>query len=297
MSAALQADDCTEPSAPCPCESVIRLAENLAHNTGWAVFPCRADKRPATEHGFLDAVSDPVLVADLWHRFPGPLIGIATGARSGFDVLDIDAGSRPDDTPKKAALRQAARAWWHVNASRIPRGRAYQTESGGIHVYFQHAPGVRNSESLIAQGIDVRGDGGYAIHWFAHGRECFDHHPPAAWPAWLLWAMTPKQAAPPPRAARRGPTPANVEAVIRRAIERVGGAAEGSKHQELRDAARLLGGIQASAGFSDGEAVSWLVDALPHATVRDWRNAEQTARWGLDSGRRAPLDTGRRGVR
>ena len=157
MSAALQADDCTEPSVPCPCESVIRLAENLAHNTGWAVFPCRADKRPATEHGFLDAVSDPVLVADLWHQFPGPLIGIATGARSGFDVLDIDAGSRPDDTPKKAALRQAARAWWHVNASRIPRGRAYQTESGGIHVYFQHAPGVRNSESLIAQGIECPG--------------------------------------------------------------------------------------------------------------------------------------------
>ncbi len=69
---------------------VVRLAENLIHNCGFAVFPCGADKKPfPRSQGFKDAVTDPVAVADLWRRYPGPLIGVATGERSGIDVLDV----------------------------------------------------------------------------------------------------------------------------------------------------------------------------------------------------------------
>jgi hypothetical protein len=279
---------------------IITIAENLANNCRYAVFPCRLDKTPFPQsQGFKDAVNDPVLVADLWRRYPGPLIGVATGEASGIDALDIDAGECPTDAdPKVIAKREAARAWWHVNAKRIPSSRAYQTGSGGIHIYFRHAPGVRNTQSIIAQGVDTRGDGGYVVYWFGAGRECFDHNPPTEWPAWLLRAMAPNPAVLPPRAAaRRAQQPSDVEHVIRRAIERVGGAAEGQKHEAVRKAARLLGGVQDSAGFTDGDAVSWLCDALPHSTVKDWRNAERTAIWGLDSGRHAPLDTGRRSIR
>jgi hypothetical protein len=52
-------------------------------------FPCRADKSPACPHGFRDASRDPAAILQLWHRFPGPLIGIATGAVSGVWVVDV----------------------------------------------------------------------------------------------------------------------------------------------------------------------------------------------------------------
>ena len=235
--------------------SIITIAENIVNNCGYAVFPCGPDKKPTTPHSFKDAVNDPVLVADLWRRYPGSLIGIATGEISGIDVLDVDAGECPADAdPKVIAKREAARAWWHANAERIPNSRAYESGSGGIHVYFNHAAGVRNTQSVIAPGVDTRGDGGYVVYWFGAGRECFDHNPPTDWPAWLLQAMAPKPVVLPPRATSRRPQqPSNVEDVIRRAIERVGGAAEGQKHEALRKAARLLGGVQASAGFSDSD--------------------------------------------
>jgi hypothetical protein len=272
---------------------VCQLAQNLARNC-YAVFPCLPDKRPATPCGFKDASADPDRIAWLWERWPGPLIGVATGEMSGFDVLDVDAGKCPDDAPREIVeKREAARAWWHANVARIPDSRAYETGSGGIHVYFRHDPRVRCSQSVIARGVDTRGDGGYVIHWFAAGLECFDHNPPAAWPEWLLEALAPKPRTPPRSAARRPRQDSNVEDVIRRAIQRVGGAPEGAKHQELRKAARLLGGVQADAGFSDSEAVSWLRDALPPSTVKDWVNVERTALWGLESGRREPLPASR----
>jgi hypothetical protein len=86
-----------------------RLAQNLAGNRGYAVFPCHEDKRPATPHGFKDATTDPDLVPQLWRTHQGRLIGVATGAASGIDVLDLD--------PR----HDSACSWWHSGAvHRLP---------------------------------------------------------------------------------------------------------------------------------------------------------------------------------
>ena len=156
-------------------------AQNLAKNCGYAVFPCRLhsdpdiNKRPACPRGLSDASSDQAEIARLWKRFPGELIGIRTGAASGIDVLDIDGPRHP-----------IAFEWWEVARKRIPPTRTYLTQSGGLHAYFQHAGGVTNTASKLAEGVDTRGDGGYAISWWAAGCECVDHSVPAVWPAWLL---------------------------------------------------------------------------------------------------------------
>lgn len=49
------------------------------------VFPCRASKKPACPHGFRDAVIDAGEIEQLWDRHPGPLIGVPTGAATGFE--------------------------------------------------------------------------------------------------------------------------------------------------------------------------------------------------------------------
>jgi hypothetical protein len=44
---------------------------------------------------------------------------------------------------------------------------------------------LRCSNGMLAEGIDVRADGGFAIHWPATGR-WFKDAPLSDWPHWLL---------------------------------------------------------------------------------------------------------------
>jgi Bifunctional DNA primase/polymerase, N-terminal len=168
--------------APDPAEVVV-IAQNLARNCGWPVFPCglktKAPTRPGAEGGcgFKDASTVPDEIEWLWSNWPGELIGIATGAVSGIDVLDVDA---------KHAI---ALKWWAAASKRIPPTRTYRTRGGGFHVYFQHAAGICNTQSKLALGVDTRGSGGYIVHWFGAGFECIDHAPIAPWPTWLRAAV------------------------------------------------------------------------------------------------------------
>jgi hypothetical protein len=99
---------------------------------------------------------------------------------------------------------------------------------------------------------------------------------------------------PPPRpapapAGKRTPASAKqVDRFIDAVLARVRAAPDGGKHYAIRNAARSLGGIQAQAGFTDAEAVRWLLDALPQ-TAKDRAAADKTARWGLDVGRHAEI--------
>lgn len=164
-------------------DDVCRLAQNLARNCGYAVFPVSESKRPTRPKseggtGCKDASSDPDFIAWMWDRWPGPLIGIATGEASGISVVDVD--------PK----HEAAVEWWRRWCRLLLPTRCFQTRSGGGHLYFRHAPGVRNSQGTLCRGVDTRGEGGYVVSWFAAGFGCFDHSPPAPWPTWLLKELT-----------------------------------------------------------------------------------------------------------
>jgi hypothetical protein len=257
-------------------KDVVTLAENLCHNCSYSVFPCRHDKKPACAHGFKDAVADPVLVRPLWQRHYGPLIGVACGDASGISILDVDI--KGDD----------ARGWWFLNQRRLPATRTYRTRGGGLHVVFQHAPGVRNVQGEPVPGVDVRGEGGYVVWWFAAGHDCLDHSAPAPWPAWLSRFFWPP---PKPTTVRKPVTLSDrdLERIRTTAINRVRSAADGQRHYRLRASARLLGGVQHRAGFSDADAVEWLLDAVPGQNKNPEADA-RTVLWGLNSGRSAPIE-------
>jgi hypothetical protein len=110
-------------------------------------------------------------------------VGIATGARSGIFVVDLDVKNGIDGVAKLGQLGE------------VPPTYAVATPSGGFHLYFKH-PGfpVRNSgpkSNPLAPGVDVRGDGGYVVApGSPHkngGRYAVAHGAPIAdAPAWLL---------------------------------------------------------------------------------------------------------------
>jgi hypothetical protein len=64
------------------------LDEALAlSQQGLPCFPCSSRKNPTTPQGYKDATRDPDALRELWHRYPGPLIGVVTGEMSGLNVL------------------------------------------------------------------------------------------------------------------------------------------------------------------------------------------------------------------
>jgi len=153
-------------------ERALRLARR-----GLPVFPCLPNKKPAVDNGFHAASVKPAIIRD-WH-WPGRLIGVPTGSRSGIAALDIDP-------------RHGGDAWLDRLARRLPVGRAHMTRSGGTHMLFRWTEGLRNSAGLIAPGVDVRGEGGYVIWWPAHGCMVVDFVPLDELPEWPPW-LTPER--------------------------------------------------------------------------------------------------------
>ncbi|GGK11527.1 hypothetical protein GCM10010124_00180 [Pilimelia terevasa] len=135
---------------------------------GWPVFLLGRRKRPVgncgrcrlvgpehdrtacgclTCHGPYAATTDPERVRALFAVLPGGLLALATGARAGLVVVDIDP-------------RHGGR----VDPALMPPTAHVVTGSGGLHLYYRH-PGVPvlNSQSKVAAGVDIRGEGGYVV--------------------------------------------------------------------------------------------------------------------------------------
>ncbi len=276
MSAATRAaDPATQP------KTLVEAALELAA-VGLPVFPCDAAKRPIVKDGYLSATTDPAIVRTLFSKPGAKLIGVPTGPASEVDVLDFD-------------YRHGAKPWEDANQHRLPETRVHQSQNGGRHLLFRHAPGVRNSAGRIGPGVDVRGAGGYVIVPPSPGYTVISEAPIAPWPEWLLvpGLALPKLKPAPPTSSATPYVPTSdkrLEAFRLKLLANVRDAPDGQKHERLRDNAKALGGIAARAGFSNEEAVRWLLDALAGMNVADWKLAERTALWGLAAGRDEPIE-------
>ncbi len=87
-------------------------------------------ERPNCPHGFRNASRDSGIITELWRRWPGPLVGIATGRHSGVDVVDLDP-------------RNGAAFWWAQHRLRIPKTRVHRSISDGLHLFFRYKEGKR----------------------------------------------------------------------------------------------------------------------------------------------------------
>jgi hypothetical protein len=247
-----------------------------------AVFPCAANKKPAIPEsnggrGCLDAVTDPEQVRVLFARAPNAkLVGVACGPASGVDILDTDP-------------RNGGGEWERQNRHRLPETLIHGTP-GGCHFVFCHHPGVRNRQGVPAPGIDIRGEGGYAIWPPSDGYRVIHDAEPAEWPQWLLEQVV--RTEPPPRPIIPSDpakiSDARLDGLLRSLLQRLTNAPEGQKHETLLRIARTIGGYAHLFDLSDDQFVRLMLCALP-TTVVDWKGAEKTARDGLRHGRESPL--------
>lgn len=127
-------------------EMALQLAKN-----NWPVFPVKpGGKAPLgrlAPHGCKDATTNPTKVNDWWSVVPSANIGVPTGS-----IFAVD-----EDIPG---------AWDELSDGQdVPETLVVRTPSGGRHFYFRAPEGVqvKNSAGKLAEGIDVRGKGGYTV--------------------------------------------------------------------------------------------------------------------------------------
>lgn len=273
-------------------------AQWLAEEMGLPVFPCDAQKRPMTAHGFRDATRDAATIQRSFRN--AAMIGIPTGEASGFFVLDLDC-------------KNGARGleWLAAHEHRLPQTRRHRTRSGGVHLLFTMPTGrvIRNSASRVGPGVDVRGTGGYIIAPPSDGYDVVDASTIAHAPAWLLNLIDPPvtQAQPvaprspsPPRQAGDG-TRYGLQALDNE-CQAILSAPDGAKHDTLNRAAFSIGGLVAAGELAEGPALHALASALAGIASRceDYPAAQTTLgaafRAGVAKPREAPAPMIRRTI-
>lgn len=219
--------------------AALRLAAR-----GVAVFPLAPGTKIPTRgsHGCRAASCDLDVARARWQRSPRANIAAATGARSGFWVLDVDL---QHDGPASLAKLEA-------QYGALPSTIESSTPSGGRHLYFRWRADlreIRSSTSRVGKGLDVRGEGGSIVmppsvladgrryRWVRNGARAF-----ADAPGWLLDLARPP--APAPRAEPVAPPKDLVQyaaAAVRGEFLRVERAAAGTRNEILNTAAFNIG--------------------------------------------------------
>ena len=122
---------------------------------GWSIIPIRpGDKRPLVRwEDFQHRRASEAEALGWFRAWPEAGIGVVTGAISGLVVIDIDMRHGGD-----VALEQLER-----EHDRLPATIECRTGGGGRHLYFAHPGGLIRNKVGLAPGVDLRGDGGYAV--------------------------------------------------------------------------------------------------------------------------------------
>lgn len=123
--------------------AALRFAE-----AGIPVFPCLPNtKFPATEHGFLDASTDPNQIDAWWSAADYNLA--FSPASVGWGIVDIDG--------------ELGEKNWNALLEEHGSTETYTvtTPSGGRHLYYEGS--VRPTTGKLAEKIDTRGVGSYAL--------------------------------------------------------------------------------------------------------------------------------------
>ncbi|NLA68296.1 MAG: DUF3987 domain-containing protein [Gammaproteobacteria bacterium] len=146
--------------------------------------PGKHPHRDLVPHGVHDSSKDPARITDWFTRVPQANIGIATGAPSGFDALDVDPRNGGDDTLADAEHKHG----------KLPDTALQLTGGGGYHYLLSHDPGKRLRSP--GRGIDIKSSGGYIVvepsshvsggtYAWEGSADPTDGHPIAPAPAWL----------------------------------------------------------------------------------------------------------------
>jgi putative DNA primase/helicase len=120
-------------------------------------------KHPRTQIGLKEATTARHLIFDWWCKWPDANVGLLTGRKSGFFVVDIDPKYGGDEALED--LQNYYKSLYKEDYDPLPKTLIANTGSGGQHIFFEYPVDVsiKGSVSEIGIGIDIRSDGNYII--------------------------------------------------------------------------------------------------------------------------------------
>lgn len=238
-----------EKAAPALVDEAVRLAQS-----GWAVFPCKGNKEPLTQHGFKDAstVASEVERMD-WAR--AEMIGAVVPP--GQAIVDVDPRHGGDRT--LAALLEAV-------GQRLPATRVVETAGGGKHYYFR-VPEDASLRSKVGPGVDLKRAGkGYVIVPPSPGYSLARKDEVVGMPKWLLDQVVVEdrdRSADLPSGSKFFPwdtgTPYGI-AALERTLGRLSAAEPGTRNDALNTAAFNVAQLVAGGELDEGRARGDLED-------------------------------------
>jgi Bifunctional DNA primase/polymerase, N-terminal len=272
---------------------------------GWPVFPCISrSKEPAVKRGFYAATTNPETVKRYW-RQSARNVAIRTGAASGFWVLDVDAGRGGEASLRNLELKYGP----------LPPTREVITVRGGRHLWFKYVGPISCSADKIAPGLDVRGDGGYAMappSIWENGRaytwsvDSIDEIAPA--PDWLT-QLACRKSSPSETASISERALANVRppsngsaasgdaygaAALEYEIDELAATAPGSRNHQLNRASFALYQLVGGGELSEAEVWNALLGAATaNGLMADPNDGPAKVIATINSGKRAGLQSPR----
>lgn len=242
----------------------------LVATTSWRIFPS-VNKQPAIKDWPNACSRDPAVIHSWWERWPDASPSLVTGPRNGIVVLDIDVGV---DRLTGLAYSGFDSLETVFHWTTMPNTPCVHTRRGGAHLYFAcaklpdeailtdqhpaHRSAIKNSVSILAPHVDVRGWNGQVVLPAEGSGYTLDPAldfslPMLPAPGWFNHR---------PRKQHTPTTPFQHErfspdTVVREACNRIAHAPEGTRHDTYRHEtfriARLvgLGLIDAHAAYHD----------------------------------------------
>lgn len=276
-------------------------------SAGLPIFPCRSRetpdpdtgeiygaKTPLTPNGLKGATTTERIIRVWWERNPDAMIGLPTGSKAGFFVLDVDnkpGGANGFDWLDEMEAMHGA----------LPDTARVRTPNNGLHILFNYVPGTRNRGALGA-GVDIRSEGGYVVaagsvmgdgrryDWVTREGQVLDAMPAIAdAPDWLLALVmkpAPEPYSGPSVTYQAGHNDSYVNAAVSRELDALSGTPQGARNNALNDAAFSLGTLVGAGALARSEA-----EAALFSVASAWPNHKLslgTIKRGLDAGQQQP---------
>jgi hypothetical protein len=262
---------------------VDHLAAALAYAlAGVYVFPLAPRSKvpliPARNggHGLHDATTDPDVIRSWWQAHPTANLGLRTGLS--FDVIDLDS-------------EDAVAALEYARAGRVPpQGPVVQT-GHGFHCYLKPT-GVGNRAGVLP-GVDFRGRGGYvlgppSVHPNGHRYRWINplREELARAPDWLIQLLVPERGPERPRTVPEGSRAYGLGA-LRRELQRLSQAREGTRNHQLNIAAFKMGRLVAAGAICEQEVAAALIEQGQRIGL-EATECERTVASGISAGMEQP---------